>query len=135
VFVTVKYANRNSTLAHHAVTTRFTEAVSRAVSGDKSPASGVQTLCLSTCTDEIFDIRRIGSVRRECSDRLLIVSQRHLDTVLKTYVEHFNGHRPHRSLDQRSPIRQHATNTDSENLAVRRTRLLGGLINEYHKAA
>jgi transposase InsO family protein len=44
--------------------------------------------------------RWVGGVRRECLDRMLIVNQRHLEQVLAEYVDHFNGHRPHRSLDQ-----------------------------------
>ena len=46
--------------------------------------------------------RWIGTLRRECLDRLLIVNQRHLRLVLEQYVEHYNSHRPHRSLAQRS---------------------------------
>ena len=48
--------------------------------------------------------RWVGSVRRECVDRMLIVNRRHLEQVVAEYVDHFNGHRPHRSLDQRQPI-------------------------------
>jgi transposase InsO family protein len=44
--------------------------------------------------------RWVGSVRRECLDRILIVSRRHLEHVLAIYVEHFNEHRPHRALEQ-----------------------------------
>ena len=40
--------------------------------------------------------RWVGSVRRECLDRLLIVGRRHLQHVLATYVRHYNEHRPHR---------------------------------------
>jgi hypothetical protein len=47
----------------------------------------------------------MGSVRRECLDRLLIVNRRHLEQVLAEYVDHFNGHQPHRSLDQQAPNR------------------------------
>ncbi len=50
-----------------------------------------------------FIERWIGTVRRECLDRLLIVNRRHLERVLPVYVEHYNAHRPHRSLRQRSP--------------------------------
>jgi hypothetical protein len=50
-----------------------------------------------------FAERWILTVRRECTDRLLIFSQHHLQTVLKIYTSHFNGHRPHRSLAQRPP--------------------------------
>src|SRR4026207_1019448 len=47
--------------------------------------------------------RFIGTLRRECLDHLLITGPRHLDIVLREYVAHFNTHRPHRSLDQRTP--------------------------------
>jgi transposase InsO family protein len=45
--------------------------------------------------------RFIGTLRRECLDHLLIAGPRHLDVVLREYLQHFNAHRPHRSLDQR----------------------------------
>ncbi len=35
-------------------------------------------------------------------DRMLILGRRHLATVLAEYVEHYNSHRPHRSLSQRA---------------------------------
>ena len=47
--------------------------------------------------------RFIGTLRRECLDHLLITGPRHLEVVLREYVQHFNTHRPHRSLDQRPP--------------------------------
>jgi putative transposase len=81
--------------------------------------------------------RWIGTLRRECLDRLLIVNQRHLRFVLEQDGKHYNSHRPHRSLAQRLPGRRH----DPEHLAtvhplllVQRQEVLGGLINEYYQA-
>jgi hypothetical protein len=82
-----------------------------------------------------FAERWILSVRRECTDRLLIFSRRHLESVLKVYQGHFNGHRPHRSLAQRPPAPSPETIPTSDNCTIHRTRLLGGLINEYRNAA
>jgi putative transposase len=48
--------------------------------------------------------RWIGTVRRECLDRQLIFHERQLRSVLAEYAAHYNGHRPHRSLDQRPPL-------------------------------
>ena len=84
--------------------------------------------------------RWVGSVRRECLDRILIVGRRHLQHVLAAYVEHYNEHRPHRALEQRPPL--HRSPPDGEQpLAevidldrVRRRDLLGGLIHEYQLA-
>jgi transposase InsO family protein len=47
--------------------------------------------------------RLIGTIRRECLDRMLIVGRRHLEAVVREYVEHYNSHRPHRSLGQLPP--------------------------------
>jgi hypothetical protein len=47
--------------------------------------------------------RWIGTVRRECLDRLLIVSRRQLEHVLRVYVRHYNSGIPHRALDLRPP--------------------------------
>jgi putative transposase len=74
--------------------------------------------------------RWIGSVRRECIDRLLVYHQRHLTRVLDTYTRHYNEHRPHRSLQQRPP----APRPDAPILThsrIRRRPILAGLINEY----
>jgi len=69
-----------------------------------------------------FAERWVGTVRRECLDRLLIFGERHLRAVLGAYVGHYNSHRPHRSLAQRSPIPRPAPSisTDGE---VRRHRV------------
>lgn len=88
-----------------------------------------------------FAERWIGTVRRECLDRLLIVNQRHLRSVLGQYVEHYNGHRPHQSLDQASPLRKPASPAlrlvtgHGPPDRVERKEVLGGLIHEYHHAA
>jgi putative transposase len=48
--------------------------------------------------------RWVESLRRECLDRLLILGRRHLERVVGVYVQHYNEHRPHRSLSQPPPL-------------------------------
>jgi len=79
--------------------------------------------------------RFVGTARRECLDWLLILNRRHLERVLRVFVDHYNTHRPHRSLNLTPP-----TATDHERpLAsapdVKRRDRLGGLIHEYSYAA
>lgn len=47
--------------------------------------------------------RLVGTVGRECLDRLLIFGRRHLEQVLAEYVAHCNEQRPHRALAQQAP--------------------------------
>ena len=47
--------------------------------------------------------RWIRTVRAECLDWLLILGRNHLDQVLRVYVQHYNGHRPHRALGLQAP--------------------------------
>ena len=51
-----------------------------------------------------FAERFVGTVRRECLDRMLIFGRRHLERVLAEYIDHYNDHRPHRALDQQAPL-------------------------------
>jgi len=79
--------------------------------------------------------RWIGSVRRECLDRMLITGERHLRLVLGEYADHYNGHRPHRSLQQNPPARRvHPPALGTSARVLRRDRL-GGLIHEYAQVA
>jgi putative transposase len=82
--------------------------------------------------------RWVGSVGRECLDRLLIVSRKHLERVLREYVEHYNTHRPHRALEQRPPLGKPPPPSPpsiGNILRLRRRHRLGGLLHEYELAA
>jgi putative transposase len=50
-----------------------------------------------------FAERFVRTVRQDCLDHLLVVSQRHLEALLAEYVRHYNEDRPHRSLDLDQP--------------------------------
>ena len=81
--------------------------------------------------------RWVRAIRTECLDWVLIMSRRHLERVVKTYIDHYNRHRPHRSLDLQSPDPEHLDDRGSPAVAssVRRRHRLGGLIHEYYEEA
>jgi transposase InsO family protein len=78
--------------------------------------------------------RWVGSARRELLDRILIINERHLRKVLTEYETHFNTHRPHRTLNQASPLRARPDPVDAGIKVIRRDRL-GGLLHEYAQVA
>ena len=78
--------------------------------------------------------RWVGSVRRECLDRLLILNRRQLERVVRVYVRHYNAERPHRSLELQAPDPTRPPRTDATPTAVRRRDILGGIIHEYEAA-
>ena len=79
--------------------------------------------------------RWIASARRECLDRMLITGERHLRLVLTEYVDHYNVHRPHRTLQQNSPAGRVHPPGDVTGMHVLRRDRLGGLIHEYSQVA
>jgi putative transposase len=81
--------------------------------------------------------RWVRTVRAECLDWLLIVGRGDLEQVLRVYVQHNNGHRPHRALGYAAPdppARLTTLGEDDRGTVQRRT-LLGGLLHEYRQAA
>jgi len=67
---------------------------------------------------------------------MLIFHDGQLVRVLAEYEAHYNTHRSHRALAQRSPTAGLLTLSDcGDGPAIRRTEVLGGLIYEYRRAA
>jgi hypothetical protein len=65
----------------------------------------------------------------------LIFGPRHLDRVVRIYLEHYNQQRPHRGLQLWTP-ESAAPAAAAEGVAdIQRRDLLGGLIHEYGSAA
>jgi putative transposase len=69
-------------------------------------------------------------VRTECTDRVMIYNDQHARAVILECERHFNGHRPHQSLDQHPPEHDPTAVIPIET-ALRRKRVLGGAINRW----
>ena len=98
-------------------------------------ASGSCALRSERRAPTLFLERFIGPLRRECPDRVLIHGRGHLESMLRVYIDHYNGHRPHRALDLQPPAPRYlpAFPPDSAGPVLRRD-VLGGLIHEYERA-
>ncbi|MBF8285511.1 MAG: hypothetical protein HW378_4426 [Anaerolineales bacterium] len=85
--------------------------------------------------------RVIGTIRRECLDWLIPMTESHLREILKTWVDHYNGGRPHSRLGPDVPGPPNTALVTvkpssfrhrlGEGVAVRSKSVLGGLHHEY----
>jgi len=64
-----------------------------------------------------FAERFVRTVRAECTDRTLVLSQRHLQRVLRRYVHHYNIERPHRGLQLETADRQPEPSADCRTIS------------------
>ena len=78
--------------------------------------------------------RFVHTVRAECLDWLLILNRRHLEHVLRVFVDHYNRERPHRALNLRPPQAKSSSEPIPLGPIHRRDRI-GGFIHEYYRAA
>jgi putative transposase len=78
--------------------------------------------------------RFVLTVRTEVTDRMLIFGEQHLRVVMTEYEAHYNGRRPHRSRELRPPRPDHPV-ADFSRERIKRRPVLGGLLNEYERAA
>ena len=87
--------------------------------------------------------RVIGTIRRECLDLMIPLSEAHLRSILKSWVEHYNRGRPHSSLGPGVPdppatlatVRKlESRHRLGEAVVVLAKSVLGGLHHEYSMA-
>ena len=74
-----------------------------------------------------FAERLIGSIRRECLDHLVILSETHLRRILQTYACYYNKIRAHRSLDKDAPAFRSVQRIGT----IESHAILGGLHRHY----
>ena len=78
--------------------------------------------------------RFVLTAQTEVADRMLFFGERYLRLVPADYAAHYNGRRPHRSRQLRPPGPDHPV-ADLFQERIKRRTVLGGLINEYERAA
>jgi len=74
-----------------------------------------------------FDERLIGSIRRECVDHIVVLSEAHLRRILQTYARYYNDIRTHWSLNKDSPLSRPVQRTGN----IKSHALPGGLHHHY----
>jgi putative transposase len=79
--------------------------------------------------------RFVRTIRTELLDLVLVVGRRHLISLLHDYETHYNSHRPHRGIALDAPDRLGSEITAVPIDHIQRTRVMSGLISEYHRAA
>jgi putative transposase len=76
--------------------------------------------------------------RGEPLDRTIIWNRHQLERLVIDYIDHYNAHRPHRSLDLRPPLHDNSTiaaGTPPTPPPIVKSTRCDGLINEYRNAA
>jgi transposase InsO family protein len=76
--------------------------------------------------------RWVRSVREECLNKLLIINEAHLCSVMGEYVSYHNTARPHQGIAQLTPIPHPPASPTGK---VRRREVLGGIIGDDYKGA
>jgi hypothetical protein len=82
--------------------------------------------------------RLIGTLRRECTDHVLILGEAHLQHVLDAYRTFFNAARPHQGIGQRRPgafDSRARSPAPAKGVSIVSRPVLGGLHHDYRLAS
>jgi transposase InsO family protein len=76
--------------------------------------------------------RLIGRLRRDCTDHIIPLNERHLRRVVMEYVAYYNAARPHRTLELEAPEGPREARRHGRVVAHP---VLGGLHHRYEREA
>ena len=76
--------------------------------------------------------RYVRSIRSECLDKIIIINQPHLRSVLTEDIKFYNERRPHQGIGQQSPIIRLPEKREG---LVKKRPVLGTIINDYYRMA
>src|SRR6201993_2359145 len=95
----------------------------------RSRAMGIRDKPIAPCSpwQNGFAERLIGSIRRECVDRLIVLGEAHLRRILRSYAPYYNQIRTHRSLDKDAPVSRPVQRIG----VITSNPILGGLHRHY----
>ena len=99
----------------------------------KAAALGIETILTPVRAPKANAIaeRVIGTIRRDCLDHLIVLTERHLQRVLREYVAYYNDTRPHQSLGDQPPSGPRTPTLRGGRSALASRPILGGLHHEY----
>ena len=100
-----------------------------------SEGAGVIKAPVRASKANAFAERFVRTVHHEVLDLTVVLGSRHLDRLLRRYVEHYNAQRPHRGLDLRTPAGTSERPISAVVPGVGRIDVLGGPIHEYEAVA
>jgi transposase InsO family protein len=103
---------------------------------DRAKALGIETVLTPVRAPRATAVaeRAIGTLRRDCLDRLIPFVERHVRAILGKYVDYYNTARPHRALQVGTP-RPQARPRAGPAHSVRSRPSLGGLHHGYESVA
>jgi transposase InsO family protein len=75
--------------------------------------------------------RFLGSLRRECMDHVVVLTERHLHKLVKEYKSYFNCARPHQGIEQCIPCQMEQVDGRPVNARLSSQPVLNGLHHDY----
>jgi transposase InsO family protein len=97
--------------------------------------SSVQPVRLSANSPNLnaYGERFVGSIGRECLDKMVLLGERHLRQVVAEYAARYRSERNHQGLD--NDLIEPSSEAVNDNGPIRCRKRLGGLLKHYHRQA